>query len=244
MEEGGKGENERINWHSMMLLERWLIAAVVGLTVPLVSVAGGVSGQEQSGNPPSQQPSKTGNAHDPVPAKAVVDPNEPPPDDPQAQAPKKDDDLAPEPDADAQGDPETKTAQPKTAVTKSAVPSPPVVGKDDMPAETKGAVPAVKASGAAGDENTGEPRLPQTDQKKLTTDVAKSGTQQPMTHGKYDKETVQLLSLVQDLKAEVDKAGANTLSLAALRKADEVQRLAKDLKEKMRVQGQAVAGRP
>ena len=33
------------------------------------------------------------------------------------------------------------------------------------------------------------------------------------------KDTAHLLELVQDLKAEVDKAGSNTLSLEALRKA-------------------------
>jgi hypothetical protein len=36
------------------------------------------------------------------------------------------------------------------------------------------------------------------------------------------------------LKAEVEKAGSNTLSLAALRKADEIQKLSKSLKERMK----------
>ena len=63
-------------------------------------------------------------------------------------------------------------------------------------------------------------------------------------HSKWDKETVQLLSLTQELKAEVEKAGANTLSLAALRKADEIQRVARDLREKMKVQGQTIASKP
>ena len=43
-----------------------------------------------------------------------------------------------------------------------------------------------------------------------------------------------MLELVQDLKAEVDKAGSNTLSLEALRKADAIQKLAKDLKDRMK----------
>jgi hypothetical protein len=34
------------------------------------------------------------------------------------------------------------------------------------------------------------------------------------------------------------------LSLAAVRKAEEVQKLSKDLKERMREQGQVVAGKP
>jgi hypothetical protein len=40
--------------------------------------------------------------------------------------------------------------------------------------------------------------------------------------------------LVKELKVEVDKAGGNTLSLAALRKADEIQRLSKSLKDRMK----------
>ncbi len=58
------------------------------------------------------------------------------------------------------------------------------------------------------------------------------------------KDTEHLLQLVQELKVEVAKAGANTLSLAALRKADEVQKLAKNLKEKMKERGQVSQSKP
>jgi hypothetical protein len=59
-----------------------------------------------------------------------------------------------------------------------------------------------------------------------------------------EKEAVRLLQLTRELKEEVDKAGANMLSLAALRKADEVQKLSRDLKERMRDRGQVVVGKP
>jgi hypothetical protein len=59
-----------------------------------------------------------------------------------------------------------------------------------------------------------------------------------------EKDSATLLRLVQELKAEVEKAGSNTLSLAALRKADEIQRLAKNLKEKMKEQGQTFQNKP
>jgi hypothetical protein len=59
-----------------------------------------------------------------------------------------------------------------------------------------------------------------------------------------EKDSATLLQLVQELKAEVEKAGSNTLSLAALRKADEIQRLAKNLKEKMKEQGQISQNKP
>jgi hypothetical protein len=57
-------------------------------------------------------------------------------------------------------------------------------------------------------------------------------------------DTAHLLQLTEELKAEVDKAGSNTLSLAALRKADEVQKLARELKERMKDRGQVIQSKP
>jgi hypothetical protein len=48
-------------------------------------------------------------------------------------------------------------------------------------------------------------------------------------------DTAKLLKLANDLKSEVDKAGANTLSLSALRKADAIEKLAHGIKQKMTV---------
>jgi hypothetical protein len=53
------------------------------------------------------------------------------------------------------------------------------------------------------------------------------------------KDTDQLLRLAQELEVEVEKAGSNTLSVAAVRKADEVVKLSKNLKERMKERGQA-----
>ena len=47
-------------------------------------------------------------------------------------------------------------------------------------------------------------------------------------------EGAQLLKLATDLKAEVDKTTKDTLSLAVIRKADEIEKLAHDVKEKTR----------
>jgi hypothetical protein len=58
-----------------------------------------------------------------------------------------------------------------------------------------------------------------------------------------EKDTADLLQLVQELKVEIDKAGSDTLSLAALRKADAIQKLAKNLKEKMKERGQVAASK-
>jgi len=59
-----------------------------------------------------------------------------------------------------------------------------------------------------------------------------------------EKDTARLLQLVRELKVEVNKAGNNTLSLAALQKADGIQRLVKSLKEQMRERGQIVVSKP
>jgi hypothetical protein len=59
-----------------------------------------------------------------------------------------------------------------------------------------------------------------------------------------EKDTAELLQLVQDLKVEVDKAGSDTLSIAAVRKADAIQKLAKNLKERMKERVQVPVSKP
>ena len=48
-------------------------------------------------------------------------------------------------------------------------------------------------------------------------------------------DSALLLKLAADLKAEVDKTSKDTLSLAVIRKADEIERLARAVKEKMKL---------
>jgi hypothetical protein len=48
-------------------------------------------------------------------------------------------------------------------------------------------------------------------------------------------ESAKLLKLATDLKTEVDKTSKDTLSLGVIRKADEIEKLAHDLKEKMKL---------
>lgn len=45
----------------------------------------------------------------------------------------------------------------------------------------------------------------------------------------------RLLKLATDLKAEVDKTNKDTLSLSVIRKADEIEKLARNVKEKMKL---------
>ena len=48
-------------------------------------------------------------------------------------------------------------------------------------------------------------------------------------------DAARLLSLATGLKAEVDKTDKDTLSLAVIRKADEIEKLARTVKEKMKL---------
>jgi hypothetical protein len=48
-------------------------------------------------------------------------------------------------------------------------------------------------------------------------------------------ESAKLLKLATELKTEVDKTNKDTLSLNVIRKADEIERLAHDVKEKMQL---------
>ena len=48
------------------------------------------------------------------------------------------------------------------------------------------------------------------------------------------EDTAKLLELANELKAEVDKSDKNTLSLAVVRKADEIEKLAHSVKERMK----------
>jgi len=48
-------------------------------------------------------------------------------------------------------------------------------------------------------------------------------------------ESLKLLKLAADLKAEVDRTDQDTLSIGVIRRADEIEKLAHDIKEKMRL---------
>ena len=48
-------------------------------------------------------------------------------------------------------------------------------------------------------------------------------------------DSAKLLKLATDLKAEVDKTNKDTLSLSVIRKADEIEKLAHNVKEKMKL---------
>jgi hypothetical protein len=76
-----------------------------------------------------------------------------------------------------------------------------------------------------------------------TTTAAKTDTKSGSAAKQTPKEareaeiaaqTQQLYQLAQELKVEVDKSDKNTLSLAVIKKAAEIEKLARTLKENLR----------
>jgi len=67
---------------------------------------------------------------------------------------------------------------------------------------------------------------------KMEKDMAKKANQERQAQLKRDTE--QLFKLASDLKEEVDKSNENLLSLEVIKKAEEIERLAHSIKDKMK----------
>jgi hypothetical protein len=67
---------------------------------------------------------------------------------------------------------------------------------------------------------------------RITHDMEKKAAKQRVAALKSD--TDKLLKLSVELKAYVDKSNENVLSLDVIKKAEEIEKLAKSVKEKMR----------
>jgi hypothetical protein len=78
----------------------------------------------------------------------------------------------------------------------------------------------------------GEQPPPDEQETRLAKEQAKAANQQRQQHLKQD--TDKLLKLATELKTEVDKSNANILSVEVIKKADEIEKLAHSVKEKMK----------
>jgi hypothetical protein len=82
-------------------------------------------------------------------------------------------------------------------------------------------------------------RLPDVNQQMEMRD--QQGKQQSFAAANIERkkqigeDSARLLKLATDLKAEVDKTTKDTLSLGVIRKADEIEKLAHSVKEKMKL---------
>jgi hypothetical protein len=211
----------------MILLERWILAVV--LSVGLVST-GSALGQSSSAK---RQPPPVEAA---TPDRATADraqPDQPPadqakPEEPAADQASDQDQAKPEEPAADQASDQDQAKPEEPAADQAASDQ----AKPEEPAADQA------ASEPAADQAASEPAKP--DQPAANQPAAKQMVAIPPAtpeEQQLQNETTRLLQLVQELKVEVAKAGSNTLSLAAVRKADEVLKLSKDLKERMKDRG-------
>jgi hypothetical protein len=70
------------------------------------------------------------------------------------------------------------------------------------------------------------------DQQSKTQNYAKANAARKK---QIADDTTKLLKMAADLKDEVDKTSKDALSLTVIRKADEIERLAHSVKEKMKL---------
>jgi nitric oxide reductase activation protein len=85
--------------------------------------------------------------------------------------------------------------------------------------------PAPPSLSPAGPGDTGvSPQMEQDQAKMRNADRQKQ----------LVSDTQRLLALAQELKVDVDKSNKDTLSLDVIRKADEIEKLAHSVKEKMK----------
>jgi hypothetical protein len=73
-------------------------------------------------------------------------------------------------------------------------------------------------------------KLQEQQQKKVNFEAANLERKKQLTD-----DSARLLKLANELKAEVDKTDKDTLSIAVIRKADEIERLAHIVKDKMKL---------
>ncbi len=78
----------------------------------------------------------------------------------------------------------------------------------------------------------GQPHPPSPDEIRREKELEKQRTKQRYQDLRHD--TDELLALAQELKQRVDAAGEEKLSLDVIRKAEQIEKLAKSVKNKMR----------
>jgi len=97
----------------------------------------------------------------------------------------------------------------------------PSFGQNPVPVPRLGPNPGI-APDTAEDEN----------RAKLEKDIAKKANRE--RQAQLQRDTDNLLKLANELKQSVDKSNENTLSLDVVKKAEEIEKLAHSVKEKMK----------
>jgi hypothetical protein len=221
----------------MMLLERWVVGTMLGFAL---TATAGFPGQSPTGKAQDKQPAK------PTPELPPWDSAQPPPPirppSPEDSKPDPDQPTSPEDQPDA-GQPGSADSTQKPDATQPAPPA----DSAKQPDATQPTPSAEPAPQAAEQQEVTHPEAAQPAPPTVQAQRKPAPMLPPSSdpaQRQMEKDTDQLLELSEDLKAEVDRAGSNTLSLAAVRKAEEIQRLVKSLKEQMRERGQIAVSKP
>ena len=77
-----------------------------------------------------------------------------------------------------------------------------------------------------------QPTAGEENREEMQKDMAKKANQ--ARQGDIKRDTDRLLKLATELKEAVDKSNENTLSLEVIRKSEEIEKLARSVKDKMR----------
>jgi hypothetical protein len=102
-------------------------------------------------------------------------------------------------------------------------------------ASTQAPTPSTQQSGAAATPaQTPDHKVDNAAAQNAAKDQAKPGDD--ARQAQLVADTAKLFQLAQELQAEVAKSGKNTLSISVMKKAAEVEKLARSLKERMRNQ--------
>lgn len=88
------------------------------------------------------------------------------------------------------------------------------------------------AAGSTPQYQAGEPEPPSKAMRDLERQQEKARNTQ--RHQDLKKDTDKLLQLATELKAAVDKSNENTLSMDVIKKAEEIEKLSKNVQKKMR----------
>ena len=83
--------------------------------------------------------------------------------------------------------------------------------------------------GTGAPQDTASKVAPARDAKGQPTSATETGRKRQLSD-----ESTELLNMALALKAEVDKTTKDTLSLNVIKKADQIEKLAKSVKEKMK----------
>jgi hypothetical protein len=93
--------------------------------------------------------------------------------------------------------------------------------------------PGQPAMGGMG-ADSGFPRASALDPSARRMEAAQERAVREDRHKRMVEDTARLVELSNELKADVDKAGKDQLSLAVVNKAGEIEKLAHDVKERMK----------